>query len=116
MGSIVIARLLTPDEMGVFALAMAATILISSLRNFGVGSYLIREEQLTDDKVRTAFGIWITVSWTLGVVVLSVRHYIAGLYDAPGIADVLSAIGNNSGVECGRIDKNSTAYRIEKPC
>lgn len=89
LASIVIARLLTPDEVGVFAIAMAAQALISSLREFGVGSYLIREEELNDDKIRTAFGIWLAVSWSLGLFVLLVRGPLATLYDTPGIADVM---------------------------
>jgi len=89
IGSVIIARLLTPEEMGVFALAMAANLLVSSFRDFGIGSYLIREEQLTYDKIRTAFGMSIAISWSLGLVVLFARHSVATLYDTPAIADVL---------------------------
>lgn len=92
VGSVVIARLLTPHEVGVFSLALAANFLITSLREFGVGSYLIREETLNDDKVRTAFGIWIVTSWSLGLVVLAVRGLFADLYDTPGISDVLTIV------------------------
>lgn len=88
-GSVAIARLLTPDEVGVFALAMAVNALISSLREFGIGSYLIREPELSDDKIRTAFGMWLLVAWALAVVVFAIRHWVAGLYDTPGMADVL---------------------------
>lgn len=95
VGSVVIARLLTPHEVGVFALAMAANFLISSLRQFGVGSYLIREENLTDKKVRTAFGVWIATSWTLGFIVLALRGYLADAYDTPGIEDVLTLVSLN---------------------
>jgi len=87
--SMVIARLLTPSEMGVFALAMAANSLISSLRDFGVGSYLVREETLNQDKIRTAFGMWLALSWTLALLVLVIRHPVAALYDTPGIAGVM---------------------------
>ncbi len=95
LGSIVIARLLTPAEMGVFALAMAAGFLIGALRDFGVGTYLVREKDLNDLKIRTAFGMWLTVSWTIGLILLLIRHHFAEIYNAPGIADVLVVIALN---------------------
>lgn len=87
--SIVIARLLTPDEVGVFALAMAANFLIASLREFGIGSYLIRQPNLDSHHIRTSFAIWIVLSWTIGTVLLITRVGIARLYDNVGIAEVL---------------------------
>ena len=92
VGSVVVARLLTPHEMGVFALAMAASFLVSSLRDLGAGSYLVREEVLNDEKIRTAFGVWIAISWTLGIALLLSKEVVAGLYDTPGIADVLMLV------------------------
>lgn len=90
--SIIIARLLTPQEVGVFALALAAYILIAALKDFGIGSYLIREEELTDHKIRTAFGLSIAIFWMFGLVVLSIRHTFADFYGVPGIAQVLALI------------------------
>mgnify|MGYP003626520779 CR=1 FL=1 len=89
IGSIAIARLLTPDEVGVFALAMAANFLISSLQSFGIGAYLVRARELTHDRIRTTFGMSLLVSWSIAALVLLARHPIAELYDTPGIADVL---------------------------
>ncbi len=89
IGSIVIARLLTPAEIGIFSLAMAASFFVASLREFGIGTYLIREEKLDDDKIRTAFGMWLLVSWTLGGLLLFSRHWIADFYAEPGLADVI---------------------------
>ncbi|GAB4143518.1 MAG: lipopolysaccharide biosynthesis protein [Sphingomonadales bacterium] len=89
IGSIVIARLLTPAEIGIFSLAMAASFFVSALREFGIGTYLIREEKLDDDKIRTAFGMWLLVSWTLGAALLFSRHWIADFYAEPGLADVI---------------------------
>ena len=88
-GSIVIARLLTPDEVGVFALAMALNYLISSLKSFGIGAYLVRERNITPDKIRTTFGMWLVLSWSIGIIVLLGRHPVAGLYGTPEIAEVL---------------------------
>ena len=95
IGSVIIARLLTPAEMGVFTLAMAAGFLIGAFRDFGVGSYLIREKDLNDLKIRTAFGIWITVSWTIGIVIYLARSYVSAAYGVSGISDVLLLVSIN---------------------
>ena len=92
IGSVVIARLLVPAELGIFALAMASSSLIGSLRQFGIGSYLIREAQLDREKIRTAFGMWLVVSWTVSIVLVLIRVPLAEFYGAPGIADVLLVV------------------------
>lgn len=87
-----VARLLTPHEMGIFGLSVAAYYLISSLRDFGVGSYLIQQATLNDEKIRSAFGVWIVVSWSLAFLVFALRNYIANFYHTAGIANVLALI------------------------
>lgn len=89
VGSVIIARLLTPGEMGIFALALAVSFVLSTLRSFGIVTYLIREEELTEDKIRTAFGIMIVLGGVLGLILLLSRGFVAELYDEPGMADVL---------------------------
>lgn len=90
--AVVIARLLSPDELGVFALAMSAAAVLTALRTFGVGNYLIREANLTLEKIRTAFGVMLVISWGLGLCLFLVRDLIAGLYDRPGIAEVITLL------------------------
>jgi O-antigen/teichoic acid export membrane protein len=91
-GSIAIARLLTPDEVGVFSIAMAAYFLISTFRDLGVNTYLVREPELTQDKIRTVFGISLAIHWSLALLVVAIRHSLANVYSEPGIADVLLVV------------------------
>ena len=90
--AVVIARLLQPDELGVFALAVSAAAMLTALRSFGVGNYLIREPDLTLEKVRSAFGAMLVVSWSLGLLLVLGRDVIAGLYDRPAIADLMALL------------------------
>lgn len=92
ISSIFLARLLTPDEIGIFVLAFSANILVAVLRDFGISAYLIRDPDLTNDKIRTAFAAMILTTWTAALVLWSTRHMLAGLYGAPGVADVLGLI------------------------
>lgn len=90
--SIIIARLLTPDEMGIFVLAMSASAILTKLRAFGVGSYLIREPDLDLPKIRSAFGVMLAVSWALGLILFLSRDFVAGLYGRESIADVMGLL------------------------
>src|SRR3546814_173926 len=87
--AVIIARLLTPEEMGIFALAYAASAVLTALRSFGVGNYLIREPDLDIVKVRSAFGVMLLISWALGLVLFLGRHAIADLYGRPSFAEVM---------------------------
>jgi O-antigen/teichoic acid export membrane protein len=93
--AVVIARLLSPDELGVFALAVSASAVLTALRTFGVGNYLIREAELSLDKIRSAFGIMLVMSWSLGLLLYLGRDLVAGLYDRPGIAAVMTLLALN---------------------
>ena len=90
--AVIIARLLAPDEMGIFALAVSAAAMLTAVRDFGVGNYLIREPDLTMGKVRSAFGAMLVFSWSLGLILVLGRDAIAELYGRPEIADVMGLL------------------------
>jgi O-antigen/teichoic acid export membrane protein len=92
VGSIIIARLLTPAEVGVFALALSASYLLSVLSGAGVDLYLIREPDLDASKIRSAFGVMIVASWLFGLVLLLLREPAARLYGEPGMAPVMALV------------------------
>lgn len=56
-GSVVIARLLSPHELGIFAIAMAAVGIIQIITSFGIVSYIVRETNLTTSVLDAAFTI-----------------------------------------------------------
>lgn len=90
--SVIIARLLTPDELGIFALAMSAAAVLTALRTFGVGNYLIREPDLNTQKIRSAFGVMLVMSWALGLLLFLARHHLAEFYGRSGIAEVMALL------------------------
>ena len=63
-GSVVIARLLTPHQMGVFAVAMAYTAILTILTSFSIAAYTVRERELSREVLRPIF----TVNAVMGVV------------------------------------------------
>lgn len=53
--SIMLARLLTPAEMGVYAAALAIVYILNAVTNVGLSGYLVRERELTPAKIGGVF-------------------------------------------------------------
>lgn len=88
-GTMIIARLLTPEEAGIFAVAAVFAAFASTFRDFGVAEYLIQEHELTRDKIRAALTANIAVSWAMGILLVLSSGAVAEFYRHPGIAEVM---------------------------
>lgn len=88
----VLARLLTPAQVGVYALASAAYAFAQTIRDFGLGEYLVQERDLTRERLRTAFTLTLLTAWTAGLLIFSVRGFVADLYNEPSLRDVLAIL------------------------
>lgn len=93
--TMVLARLLTPAQVGVFSLCASVTAVAGILRDFGISEFLIQEKDLTIDKMRAAFGVAIVIAWSIAALILAVRQPIAAFYGEPGVADVLAVLSLN---------------------
>lgn len=89
---IVIARLLTPDEIGVFVIALAIVTIIQALREMGLSSYLIRAPHLKDEIIRATFGMSIALCAALGLGLFALRHQLESWIGTPGLATALLPI------------------------
>ena len=87
--TVVLSRILTPAEVGVFAVATVFASLAANFRDFGVGEYLIQEKNLTDDKIRAAFAVNLAISWLMGLVIFIGAGYAGDFYKSEGIAQVM---------------------------
>jgi len=83
--AMIIARLLTPEEIGTFAIASAIVMIMSEFRLLGAGAYLVREQELTDAKIRSALGLTVLISWGLGGLIWLTSPWVAEFYELPPI-------------------------------
>lgn len=86
VGAMLLARVLTPMEIGIYSVAAAATGIAQMLRDFGVGSYIIQEKELTKDRLRTAMTITLFTSWLAAALLFISREWIADFYDEQALA------------------------------
>ena len=78
--AIIVARLLTPNEIGVYSIAVITLSIAHVLRDFGVVAYLIKEPELTTEKIRAASAISFTISWTLATLIFIASFPLARFY------------------------------------
>lgn len=89
VGIMLIARLLTPAEIGIYSVASAVTGIAQMLRDFGIGNYLIQERELTRERIQTALTVAIITSWTAGGLLYFSSPWAAAFYSEPGLADLI---------------------------
>lgn len=89
---VIIARLLTPAEVGMFVIALSLVTMLQALREMGLTNYLIREPVLQDSSIRTIFGMSIVLCSVIALILFALRHPLEGWFGAPGLADVLVPI------------------------
>lgn len=78
--NILIARLLSPEQIGLYSVSLAVIGIAQVLRDFGVGSYLIQEKDLSELHVRTAFGVSLFLGTSLFIVIFVAAPWIGVLY------------------------------------
>lgn len=90
IATIIIARLITPAELGIFSVATMLAALASVIRDFGVGEYLIQEKNLTDQKIRAAISMSFIMSWSMALLMLLGRDVAVAFYHEPGVGQVMT--------------------------
>ncbi|MBE7527602.1 MAG: oligosaccharide flippase family protein [Burkholderiales bacterium] len=89
IGIMLIARLLTPEEIGIYSVASAVTGIAHMMRDFGVGSYLVQEQELTRERIQTALTVAIMTSWAAGGILYLSSPWAAVFYNEPGLMDLI---------------------------
>lgn len=90
--SIVLARMLSPSEIGVFSMTVVFVNIAHMFRDFGVANYIQREADLTPAKIRSALGVLYTTSWLLALLMFSISGWLGRWFSEPGIVPVMRVL------------------------
>lgn len=93
--SMVLARLLTPSQIGVFAVTMAMLALVSTMRDFGAGQYLLQEKDLTRDRIRAVWTVQLGVGMLFAALTLLSSSFVAEFYREPEIQAIMLVLAVN---------------------
>lgn len=86
---VIVSRLLTPKEIGIFSVAMGLTTLANMLRTFGISDYLVQEKDLTESIIRTSFTINLIFAWALALVLFLASWQIGAFFNDVGVGRVV---------------------------
>ncbi|ABA58404.1 Polysaccharide biosynthesis protein [Nitrosococcus oceani ATCC 19707] len=95
VSTMVLARLLTPAEIGIFSMAVVFVNLAHSMRDFGVGRYIVQEKELTVDRIRSAFGITLGIAWSMAIVLAIAAPWVADFYGDERVTGILRVLAVN---------------------
>jgi len=87
--TIVISRLLSPEQVGVFAVAMAIVGLIAVIRELGISTYLVQELELSDVRIRAAFTLAMALGLALAIVAAIISSPMSSLYSNDEVGEVM---------------------------
>ncbi|WP_108663641.1 oligosaccharide flippase family protein [Acuticoccus kandeliae] len=92
---VVVSRLLTPAEVGLFFVSGAIVILIEAFRDFGLAACLIQERDLTRPFAQTAATVMTLLSLVLGAAIFALSGVLATAYGEDGLGPLIriAAIG-----------------------
>lgn len=95
ISSMILARLLSPEEFGIYSIAASVVVMGYLLRNFGVGQFIVQIEQLSDGILRSAFTLTLIISWGIGALVLLCAPWLGQFYSNSGITTCLLLLSIN---------------------
>lgn len=92
---IILSRLLTPAQVGVYSVAAATITLVQMLRDFGVSEYLVQAKNLDNAVAQSAFTVNLCIAWVLAIIIFFASPWIGDFYREPGLASVLQVLSIN---------------------
>ncbi len=89
IGTLILARLLTPSDFGIYSVSLSVLVIVDAIRDFGVGTYLVQERQLTKSVVQTVFTLSLTLSVICTGALVAITLPMAALYGEPRIVRIV---------------------------
>lgn len=88
-GLVVISRLLTPRELGIFGIGIAISTILNTISSFGVANYIIREPKLDETTLATCFTVNAIMSVAAAAGIFLAASLGGELFSDPDIGEVL---------------------------
>jgi O-antigen/teichoic acid export membrane protein len=89
ISTLILARLFTPEEFGIYAVAVSVVVLIDVVRDFGISNYVVQERDVTQDTVRAVFTVSMALSMLCAAILVVAATPVAAFYNSPVIARIM---------------------------
>ncbi len=91
--TLIIARILTPEDYGLFGIATLYIGFVQLINEFGLGAAIIRRRDLTEDQISALGGLSLLLDLGLWAVSLVLAYPIASFFGEPEVRWIISALG-----------------------
>jgi len=111
IGSVVLARLLAPEDFGLMALAIVITGFLAVIQYLGTGGIIIQKKELPDELLSSLFILNLVFGILLFLGLLLGGSYLAGLFNTSQAASVIRIFGLTILITSAGIVQNSLLAR-----
>lgn len=95
LSSMVLARLLSPGQIGAYAVSAVLIAIVHQFRDFGTTNYLIQAPKLDQEQIGKAFAITLVSSWTIAILLFILAPLGEIFYRSPDVRRVIHVLGLN---------------------
>ncbi len=94
--TLVLARLLTPDDFGLVAIALSVSAIVLAVTELSLAQALVQHRDPSDAHYNTAFTLNMMRAAAVGLIVLALSQPMADFYDDPRLVPLFAAIAVSS--------------------
>lgn len=87
--TLMVIRILDPADYGLFAMTQVVIVFLNFLNGYGFAGWLIREPELSERRIRQAFGLLLLVNGALALLQVSLAPLAAAYYRQSEVAALL---------------------------
>ncbi|TAD82348.1 MAG: lipopolysaccharide biosynthesis protein [Sphingomonadales bacterium] len=87
--TLIVIRLLAPQDYGLFAMAQVMLTLLNTMNGWGLASALIREDEVSEERLRQTLGMLILLNGGLAVTQFLAAPLVAMWFEQPMVTDLL---------------------------
>ncbi len=92
VGIVVLARLVSPAQHGLFAMAASVFFVLVLFRDLGLGSAAIQARHLTEEQRTTLWHAHVALGLLLGGIMLAIAPAVAAFFNAPPLAPLAATM------------------------
>ena len=95
-GSVALARLLAPEDMGVYAIALSTMGVLALLNAWGLYGFVVREKDLTPERFGTAVCVNAMLAGCMGLAIYLTAAPMGAYMRSDGVAHIMHALSFTS--------------------
>ena len=94
LGTVIMARLLTPEHFGLISMVTALTAFAEMFKDLGLGMATVQQKEITHEQISTLFWINVGVGGVITLLLIGASPVIARFYNDPRLVWITIAISS----------------------